>query len=468
MAEYEHSAELQKNYEVKTDDYLASEMLPFVVLNLEPVVGLAWAMKIFILIGMVFSTAGVIAIHFRCYGSVGYLTFLVPFLLYSKPLSMGFLGYEFGNGLALLLFAGWMGVLKRGYSAQTAYLMLTSFALFSTHLLSLALYLMLCGLKATAKNPVLSKKNLKIAAVFLPPSVLVGFMYYQLPALPNIEKDSFLWGWVYRLLFTFDYNFSTVMCAVFVSVVLFMVFVAWRERLFRCEDASALRMFAALGALILFIPVHIAGISYMDARFQGALALLCCAFLGISPSLSVKQLRILGVLSITMLSTLLVRHYYIAQGAANCDAYVSEIRAALNTLPKGTSLAYSGKKDVLDVPACNIDAYDWHWAKLAVIDRDVFVPGQFFGQFELYPSAARRDMDLAIGLTRLAELSSYANLPEEESRGRRNILESWPYLFDYLIDIDFSGSKEPLNVDGVRAVAVQEGRFFTLYRLEKY
>ncbi len=206
--------------------------------------------------------------------------------------------------------------------------------------------------------------------------------------------------------------------------------------------------------LMLIIPEHAFGIWGLHFRYGPALIILVAASLRFGPDAR----RARGIAFGLLAGILAVQG---ANGVANLrrtDAYLSELRAGLVSLPEGARLLQAYEPGV-EQRLAN------HAGALAVIEANAYVPTLFTNTSPVAVRPEMRDMHLPAGLPLNAEdlrAAAKASLPPATDRHWSTAYYfDWPRRFTHVLYVRRAGAPAP-QIEN--ACPVAESPHFVLYR----
>ena len=184
---------------------------------------------------------------------------------------------------------------------------------------------------------------------------------------------------------------------------------------------------AVLG-LVVLMPTSVLGIWGLHLRFTAVLIILVGACVQVTPAFSLSRQRLVSVVVGALGFSLIVNG---AVQMARIDAIVKETRAALDSVPRGSTV-------LIGISSENIHyAAVMNAAASIVIDRSGYVPGLFTNTspVDIHPDYAARHMPQSQPLTP-AELTLAASrepIPSQNGYWSLAYARGWTETFDYLI-----------------------------------
>ncbi len=413
-------------------------------------------------------------LHRLLHGSIGLWPAAAWLFLYNHLLVMGFLGYLFTLGAALVLFAAWIASERWPVWLRLTLFPMALVAVFFGHLFPLAIYGICVAAWEFRKGLPLLQQDRRRAArqwavgawQFLPTGLLV------LATMPDAGERSFFYGPFLakvRMLWSPVLTWYKPIDAVLILFVLGVLVAGLVTR--RLTLAPGLRLpVAILAALAAAMPFWIEGawgsIWYADLRLPLALALLLVA--GLRPCAVSPKLALAVGCAAAVLFTARVADVAIDWRAVDGD--YGEFRAALGVIEPGASLLPVQKRDAApDGGTQQFDEAYWHMPMLAVIDRSAFVPTLFTDPTKqpVRAAPARKDMDTEfgapIGLALLVD-SAHGGSAVAGGVGMKSFWQDWPRRYDYVLITHFGAKGNPL---ADLLAPTYEGSFFDIYRVQR-
>ncbi len=417
--------------------YLAMDAIVPILAQVMPVMVAA---RVFIGACLLMPVVAVAVLHWEVRGRIG----LVPaaaFLLSQNTLfGFGFLNFLFMSGLAVMLFAGWIGTATWPRWRRVPLFALGVLLLYLGHVFACAGYcLAVAGFEIARAirgrfQPwrMVVLDWLTAAAQAVPALLLVPFFDRGQVAVGAAVTDygslaARLMAIASPVLWRTDQVGGLVVLAVFAGLLLLGV----RSRI----DASVWPAALLLALVSLAVPHVTAGVWGTDLRLP---LIACMLALG---GLSVRLPRRSGALVLAAVTLLVVLKS--VDGSAmlwHLDQRITETRQVLKSLPAGSRLLVMDDTGLLESePGVTPNAL-WHIPMLAVIDRDAFLPYLFTGFMTVHPRDAVRDGTTPSGrpvdAAELADGLRHADVPGAmlpDGRGGRIYWYGWPHKFDYLL-----------------------------------
>ncbi len=415
---------------------------------------------------------GTLWLHRLLHGGIGLWPAAAWLFLYNHLLLMGFLGYLFTLGAALVLFAAWIASEGGPVWRRLTLFPLALIALFFGHLFPLAIYGICVAAWEFRKGvPLLPRdwrRAVRIWAIgawqFLPVGLLV------LSTMPANGERSFFYGPIdakVRALWSPVLTWYKPIDAALILFVLGVLIAGFATR--KLVLARAMRLpLAILIILAAVMPFEMAGawgyIWYADVRLPTLIALLLVA--GLRPrAVSPKAALAVGCAA-AVLFTARIADVAIDWRAVGQD--YGEFRAALGRIEPGASLLPVQKQNVPRAGGeTRFDEAYWHMPVLAVIDRSAFVPTLFTDPTKqpVRVAASRAVMDTEFGAPiELALLldSAHGGGRVSGGVGMKPFWEDWPRRYQYVAITHFGATGNPLPD---LLAPVHEGSFFDIYRI---
>ena len=385
-----HLARIHVRAHIATDPDLArlfelrDTLLPYMGLDwlltpLAQIVPTLLAGRIFIVLLLWATVATVMLLQRLFTGRLGYEPLLTGLVSYNALLAWGFLNYLLGAVAALLGFAAWHALRNAPWLARLAAFTVIATSLYYVHLLALALYGAILGVYEVFGRPRAWRAPLRdwlvLGLQFAPAAVL----WLRLSLVASGADAGVSWALaakpaVLASPFLFDGagggpDIGLVVFAVTVLILLYLT----RIRALRWNRALAAPA-AVLAIMGLLVPTRAFGVFLVDVRFPCIAACLAIAALGIEPGFA-RRLR--------PLATVLAAGFVLQIGAVTttmraCDRQYAELRAALQSIPRGAILTAVAEKDTPapGVPCTELRIYE-HMPQLVTIDRSGYSPDFF-------------------------------------------------------------------------------------------
>ena len=448
-------ADLQQFYDVHWE-VLPNLAFDLVVLPLLYVMPVYVAGKVFVILSVLMTFAGVALIRKQMYGQVGYMPLLTAVFVYNAPVAIGLTNFYFGIGLALLGFALWIKSASWAWERRLGAMAIFSLALFFSHLLVFCLFGLVVGLHRLQQWIRVRKLDMKIDGVmagqFVVPLTLLFFIHPPTHGSETVYGPLFsrLEAIVSPVLYFNDFD-----VAVGLVLIIIVLWLALSKRMTLVPSMRLTVLF--LAALSVVMPVAILGIWLTHVRLPILACLLFIAAVNIR--IPERGLRYLLVGMLVLLTVL--RLDKVNQAIDACDQKKLEFIMALKVLPKGARIL-PVIEDGAITGDCLAGNY-WHFPALAVIERSAFYPLMFVTKWplNLKPELAHfgqkkpRPASPKILHGNLAAIG--------EPKWNKVISETWRESFDYLIWLH--PGTTPMEVPA-KLHPVISGEFYTFYKIE--
>ena len=385
---------------------------------------------------------------------------------------MGFLGYLFTLGAALVLFAAWIASEHWPLRLRLTLFPAALVALFFGHLFPLAVYgICVAGWELQKGLPFLRndwRRAVRTWAAGAWQFVPVGLVV--LATMPAAGERSVFYGPLLTKVRALWSPVLTWYTPIDTALILFVLGVlAGGLATRKLVLARAMRLpLAILIILAVVMPFEIAGawghIWYADLRLPTVVALLLVAGLrprNIGP-------KIMVAVACAALVLFAGRIYDVSSQWRQMDRNFAEYRAALRVIEPGAALLPVQKQNVpLAGGETRFESAYWHIPVLAVIDRSAFVPTLFTDPTKQPVQAApsRAPMDTEFGAPiELALLldSAHGGGTVSGGVGMKPFWEDWPRRYQYVAITHFGAKGNPLPD---LLTPVHEGSFFDIYRI---
>lgn len=366
---------------------LGTDLLAVPLIGLFGPVGAGHVIAILI---VALNVVGMIALSRAVHGRMAEVGLFALPLAFAWPFQMGFVNFELAQGAALPALAGWIALGKRGHGTIRAGLSIpVSLILWTCHSAGWGLFgLMAFGAEIAARIdrgdslPIALRKAvlacLPLAAPLLP-------MLLAAPPGAGASASADWFNLPNKLLWiasTFRDRWQWIDLAS-LGVILFLLYVAWREPRLRFSRRLLLpALFVAIAFLIL--PRLMMGGAYVDMRLVPAIWILL--LLSVGPAVDLRLGRTLALAGLAFLAARTVA--VTLSFAERLSERRTELRL-ISHIPTGSAvLALNYRPCLRDWS----DGRDDHLPAFAIIDRDAFVNEQWAiaGQHYLkvaYPQA---------------------------------------------------------------------------------
>lgn len=419
-----------------------------VVPLLAPVVGVYGAGAIAAVLAAAAGPIAGFALSRRINGAAGGWLPAIGFAgVFSLNLEFGLFNFIAATGLALFAFAAWIGSapgLRRALVfAPVSLLLLGAHALGFLFFGFLVLAFELAGAAFAAardRDGIIRRLALVDAAAFLPAlALLILSVAGEGGALRPVDAPTdFIASRLVVLLSMFRYYSDAP--AVITALASFAAAAAGFGLAFRCGalviDRRMAVVCAAVFALMMATPEHVAGIWGLHFRFGPALLILLAASVRFAPGAVRAPAIGAGLLG----AVLLAQVHHGGSKMAAADAFHDRLRADLAALPEGARLlqAFEGG---MRLRLAN------HAGALAVIEADAFVPTLFTNTSPVGVRPEWRARHLPAGRTPdIPDLDRAANAPPpiaENGLWAQNYYDAWPAAFTHVLYMRKTGGPPP-------------------------
>lgn len=426
-----HDPSLSRFYQTEWDFVpdLASEILVPLIALAVPFLA---SVKVFLSLGLVMWMAAPIAIHYALYRRIGVAALAGVLFAYNAAFMWGFINFYFAAGLALIIFAAWIGTEKQAGVLRTLAFTLATLVLFFCHALGvmlLALLLLFFEMVPVDNDPrgSLLRRMGRVGLVLLPSAV---FFLFLRPHAMDAHKFTInlIGSFPARLAAVMQDRFDTA-AYIPLAILGVLVIIGFRTKRISLHP----RMFAVLSALLvfcIFAPSSAGGGWGTHIRFPAVLCLLFFA----SMQVRLEQRHVAALVSLVLgLAVFNATTLYLNWRGQ--DRQIAELRAALDTVAPGAALF-----TVLDRQAVgDADTRPYrHLAEYAIMDRRAFVPLMFTtrGQHVVHTRAAYEPIaSLTSAQGHEAPLAGLVDFAHGDFRLDENLhyLNRWPCHFDEVI-----------------------------------
>ena len=298
-------------------------------------------------------------------------------IVFNINLTMGFLNYIFGMGLALIVLAIWLRYNESVGWVHVVVLSFLAIALLLCHLMAFAVFgaaVLAAAVQdcwSTRASGLRYRPALRALAVLLPGALAYAVLFEHAGRLdlafdPTFRTKLFgLLGIIYSHGLWWD---GLLPGAAIVTVV-----VMRRRVQLSFANATVRFILFLLALLYLLAPFAAMGSWYLDTRL--AVPLVCCAiaFVRVDPLPSARST--LAVVLLVCLSALVVqRSLVVASDWREASRHFAQVRQALNTVPAGTSVATLLRKARASGPESPPMRYA---AALGLLDKALLIPNLF-------------------------------------------------------------------------------------------
>lgn len=405
---------------------------------LAPLVGVVGAGAIAAAVAVILGPLAGFALSRQLHGAAaGWLPAIGFSGVFSLNFELGFINFIAASGLALFAFAAWIAVapgLRRALLfAPVAVVLLGAHALGFLFFGFLALTWELAGAAFGLREEraaALRRLFLIDAIAFAPALLLLALaLANEGGALRAVDAPTdFIAsrGAVLLSMFRYYGDASAVVTAFVSFAVLLAGFaIAFRTRAFVIDRRMAC-VCAAVFALMMATPEHVAGIWGLHFRFGPALLVLVAASVRFAP----QAMRARAIFAPVLGAVLFLQVQHGAPKMAAADAFHDRLRADLALLPEGARLLQAFEPD-MDMRLAH------HAGALAVIERDAYVPTLFTNTSPVGVRPEWRDRHLPAGLrpdlARLAEAADAPAPAAENGLWAEDYFSGWPSAFTHVL-----------------------------------
>lgn len=455
---------------------LAMDLVVPVVAHLIP---LEAAGRLFVAMTMALLMVATVALHRALHGRIGFWPLAALLFLYNAVLWWGFVNYLFGLGVALLAFSGWIATKRWPMVPRLVAFAVIACMLFVLHLFAFGVYGLLVA-SHEAGTGLTNRRSLSesvfAVATALAQFIPAGFLWLAAASGPHFTAYGGLNARLYALTAPVMFNVppSLYDTALLICTCTLLP-IALHAGALKLSPSMRLPLIAMITGAIL-MPEYLSGSWAAQMRLPVALIFVIIASTEATLSRRLPVLVCAGAL-VVLLGT---RVWGVSQSWRDMDDRVTELRAAMRTLPEGIRLLtvqspmpaderrLSGVSPML---ATQAPMTYWHWPALAVIDRGAFVPALFTGWYPVEASARNAGLSRILGAVLTPEeLVARAHADPRASPMERNVLGEticcldWPQTFDFVLWIDFGQAPQTLLPE---LVPWASGRFFHIYRVSR-
>lgn len=441
-----------------------------VVGALSPLVGLESAVRWFATFATLMPAAGCCVLGWTLARRITLLPLIGLLFVYNSVVNWGFLNYLFSGGVALLVFAGWIGSTGRPLHARLAGLAVAAICLIWMHPFAAVLLGLLVCLWEVAdwlrcasgrKQSVQGLLQIVLAgAAFLPAGL-------SLLLLTNFNSSSqFVFGtdlaqrlWILMSPLWMTHSSANLIVTGLGVAVLFGLLLSG---ILKLRDNFG-RLFTYLMLLAYLAPIGALGVFYIGVRIPVFAFMVLAA--GLQPGANFGRWRLAVMPVFALLLT--VRLYGAQTTLLEGSKIVSELRAASTVVPIGSKVLmavdYEGFNKTAPGSARKVKSIDnyLNLDSYLITDREALV-ANIFGSVGLayqdkYAKQVRR---LGVPVAARMLYTPAAQWSEEE-RMYAGFAQNWRDDFDYLLLIDFGAATKPL--DGTEQV--HQGSYFELLKI---
>jgi hypothetical protein len=453
--------------------------MDLVVPVLAQLMPLELAGKLFVALSMSLAAIGTVTLHRALYGRVGFWPLCALLPVYNVILWYGFLNYLFGLGLALLAFSAWVATEQSPARWRIASFAIVAAIIFVVHLFAFGVYGLLVASyeasRAAAARTTAKGKALLLARALLQ-FVPSGLMLLGVEGGPLFTQFGDLNARLSALVAPafFDDGDKTVLDAAIFVVEFVLLPCALLSGALRIRPRMRFPLLAMIVVSAL-MPEWLKGSWDAHVRLPVALVFVLIA----STRFERSRRGFAACFAIIVPALLGLRIWAVTENWRDMDLRVTELRAALQTIPEGARLLTvqspmpgswqrpAGFRRFIDSTGAPTFS---HLPALAVLDRGAFYTPLFTGWYPIEPSARNAGMQRLLGgiltpaelLERLDQPSPAA--PVLDELGEPPCCYDWPEHFDFVLWTDF-GSPPASLPNALEPWA--SGSFFHIYRITR-
>ncbi len=434
---------------------------------LTPFIGAERAVFWFAVLAALMPAAGCCVLSWTLARRITLLPLIGLLFVYNDVFNWGFLNFLFSGGIALMVFAAWVGSQDRPFAARLFGLGVAAACLIWMHPLSAVLLgLLVCfweagrwiaSLTAGARPLAGLVRLFIVGAAFLP----AGF---SLLALTDFRSSStFLFGGdlTQRLMVIISPLWMTIsplnlfVGALGIAIILSLL----HSRTLRLRDNFE-RVVIYLLVLALLAPVSAFGVFHASIRIPTFAVMVLVAALQPGEHFSARRMMVMPMFAVLLAAKLYGSHAALSVGSG----IAGELRAAAGIVPEGSKVLMSvnypagpAKETDTAVPAVKVDYY-LNLDSYLIVDRQALIPN-IFGTVGTTYQLKYAQQVLPLGPpvpTRL--LTAPAEDWSELDRHIAGVSRNWRRDFDYIVLIDFGAGTEPPS--GARQV--HRGSYFQI------
>lgn len=370
LIEQPRSEALQRNYEIRWRP-LPNLAMDLAVPQLARVMPLEWAGKVFILVCLGLLAGGVALIHRAAAGGWSVWPLFAFTVLYSRPLVWGYLNYVCALGLALMAFALWLALARRGGAMRLGAASACALVLFFAHLMGCAVFAVLLAgheFGELWRGRPLSSREILARAVAVGVPFLVPLAILMADGLGGRLGDIRYDGFLRKLLMLQIYEGYQEL-DIAGSLALATLAAVYYGKRYVTFVPALLGPLLLLALAYLLAPVQLMTAEGVDDRLPLAIVLVLAAGTH-SLRLSAARMR---VAALAGLALFLVRTGVIAIDCERANRIYPHLVALLDQVPLGGRLAVAYGPDMFGPDGIPIT----HLPTLAVIRRDALVTTLF-------------------------------------------------------------------------------------------
>ena len=451
--------------------------IDLIVPVLAQIMPLELAGKVFVALSMSLAVIGTVTLHRALHGRVGLWPLCALLFVYNVVLWYGFLNYLFALGVAILAFSAWVATERRPQALRITGFAIVAAVIFVLHLFAFGVYGLLVvsyeASKAAGGQETPRDRAIALAGTLLQ-FVPSGLMWLGVEGGPQFTQFGDLNARLASLIAPafFDDGNKTVLDAAIFVVEIVVLPCALLAGALRLNPKMRLPLLAML-VLSALIPEWLKGSWAAQIRLPIALV-----FVFIASAQFDRSRRVIGTcLATTVLLLLGLRLWAVTENWRDMDARVTELRAALQTVPEGVRIltVQSSMPASLVRPAGFRHLVDStgaptfsHLPALAVLDRGAFYTPLFTGWYPIDAGPKNAGMPRILdGILTPAELLERRKAPSPGAMpldvlGEPPCCYDWPRHFDFVLWTDFGAPPKTLPKE---LEPWASGSFFHIYRV---
>lgn len=451
--------------------------IDLVVPALAQIMPLELAGKLFVAVSMSLSVIGTATLHRALHGRVGLWPLCALLFVYNMVLWYGFLNYLFTLGVAILAFSAWIASERWPRFLRIASFAVVSATIFILHLFAFGVYGLLVASyeasKAATSHDTPRDRAIALASVLLQ-FVPAGLLWLGVEGGPQFTQFGDLSTRLSGLTAAafFDDGNKTVLDAAVLAVEFLLFPTALLTGALRLVPSMRVPLLAMVIASAL-MPEWLEGSWAAHIRLP-----IAFVFVFIASTQFDRSRRVIGAcLGAIVLLLLGLRIWAVSENWRDMDARVSELRAALKTVPEGIRLLTvqspmpasvqrpTGLRRLADSTGAPTFS---HLPALAVLDRGAFYTPLFTGWYPIEAGRRNAGMPRIVdGILTPAQLLARLKRPSSavtavDVLGETPCCHEWPQHFDFVLWTDFGAPPAALPKELEPRAS---GSFFHIYRI---
>jgi hypothetical protein len=456
--------------------FFAFQTTDFILPLLTEAFGLVQGARLFIGATFILLIGGTAALHRAWLGHVGLWPAAATLFLYSFPFALGQISFLFSTGLGLLLFAAWVGTVRRHGVVKILLFSAAGFALLICHFFAFAAYALMVGTFSLAQawgETDRRRRWLDLIEAGLP--FVLPVIVFLLSFSSSVHGHTFYGDILSKsvAVLSATLSYGTWPDIVVTVAVIGAVWVLKRRG--RLSFAPGMRFPAlVLAVTAVAMPRALQGVLGADLRIPCMLAFLLVA----SSDLALRNRRDALAFCAAVMVVLLFRVTTLSAQWRDFDADYREFRAADVEIERGSRvIVIPFDQDFLAAQEPRLPY--WYVASLAVIDRSIFLPHLYTiatplrftdgraaaptglaRSIEWHPTAAAFAAADADTIDRVGDVMQRLSLWDLVTK--TTDWSDWPEQYDYLIDLDFGKTENPVPK---LLTEIRRGSYFTIYRI---